>query len=208
MGIRVILLVFLVSPAFGQFTISLLGFNPAVGRYESVGVDGKTILIDTSSSNPFLKCVVPMGPTGPQGLQGVPGPVGPVGPPGPQGLQGAPGINGAVGNTGPQGPQGTPGPPGQPGPAGAQGLPGLPAATQGVVTSRAVFALQGDGTWTAAANFNIPLPNLDGLIQVFWNGLLQETPAHYLISYNSGILTVTPKSVWAATDMVRAVWVQ
>jgi len=195
------LLLFVCLPLFAQqspFTISLLGYNPAIGRYESVGVDGKTLLIDTSSSNPFLKCVVPAvtGPAGPQGLQGVAGPAGPVGPPGPQGLQGAPGVNGAVGNTGPQGPQGIPGP---------------PAATLGAITYRAAFLREADGTWTAQATFNIPLPNFDALIQVFRNGAFQDIPGDCLVTFNpanGGSLVITPKGTWTASDVVRAVWIQ
>lgn len=195
MGIRLIVLAWLfVAAAPAQFTISLLGYNPAIGRYVSVGVDGRTIVIDSSTANPFLKCALP----------GVAGPAGPPGPVGPRGLQGAPGVNGTVGPTGSLGSQGIAGPAGQPGPAGAPGS----TVTLRPNTNRAVFALQVDGTWTSQASFNIPMPVVDVLIQVFWNGLLQETPVHYLISYSGGILTITPKSVWVSTDMVRAVWVQ
>ncbi len=195
MGIRialwVVLCVFCVDLR-AQFTISLLGYNPAIGRYVAVGVDGKSILIDSTTANPFLKCAPVAGPQGPAGIQG---------PPGPRGLQGAPGINGAIGSTGPPGPQGATG---LQGPQGAQGS----TVTFRAITSRAIFMLQADGTWTSPASFNIPLPVIDVTVLVYWNGLLQETPAHYLISYSGGILTVTPKSVWAATDLVRAAWVQ
>lgn len=186
MGLRLVLLAWLLCPGIrAQFTISLLGYNPAIGRYEAVGVDGKTILIDNSTASPFLKCSSVAGPQGPSG---------PVGPVGPRGLQGQPGINGAVGATGAQGPPGTPGP------------PGLPAATLGAITSKAAFMLQADGTWTALATFN-GTPNLDGLIQVFWNGLFQDS-GQYTIALNGSTLVIIPKSTWAATDLVRAVWVQ
>jgi hypothetical protein len=184
------LLVLVFGTAFGQqFTISLLGYNPAVGRYVSVGVDGKTILIDSSSANPFLKCALPTTS---------PGPVGPPGPPGPRGLQGAPGVNGAVGPVGTQGPQGIPGP-----------------QTDYVrpVTYRVVFTLQADGTWTTPpfpGLFNaFSLPTMDSVVMVFRNGLLQSTPADYAVVYNSaGSLVVSPKGAWTAADVIRGVWVQ
>lgn len=192
MGLRLILLAFLgagilVSPAWSQFTISLLGYNPSIGQYQSVGVDGKTILIDTSTASPFLKCALPAGPQGP---------VGPPGPPGPRGLQGTSGVNGAAGNTGPQGPQGIPGP------------NGLNAAPMGPVTYRAMFQLQADGTWTSPASFNIQLPNFDVLILIFRNGLLQDDPGDYSIAYNGASLVVTTKGTWPATDVVRGMWVR
>lgn len=187
MGIRLILLSWLLAAeASAQFTISLLGYNPASGRYESVGIDGKTILIDSSTANPFLKCAVTQGPQGPQGVPGSPGQ------PGPRGLQGAPGINGSIG------PQGPPGPPG-------------PTVTLGAITNRAIFTQQPDGTWTSPVSFNVPFPNFDALVQVFRNGLLQDDSADYTISYNpanGGSLIVTTKAPWGSGDTVRGIWIQ
>lgn len=78
------------------------------------------------------------------------------------------------------------------------------------VTFREIFTIQPDNTWQSSSSvvFDIPLPNIPALIQVFRNGLL-VLESDYTIGYdlNKARLTITPLVTWSPADKVRGVWV-
>jgi len=76
------------------------------------------------------------------------------------------------------------------------------------VTFRAIFTQQAASSWVSPATFALPLPNVASLVQIYRNGLLQDEPGDYLISYAPGSLTITPQSTWSAGDVIRGIWIE
>ena len=187
--------------AFAQtFSITLLGYNPNTARYETVTIDGKSLVYDmTNPNSPMLKCSLAAGPPGPAG------PIGATGKQGPAGAQGVQGVAGVQGPAGPQGLQGAAGPP---------GAPATPVVIPQPVTYRGVFTSQTNGTWISPSGTAFSAStNPMAAIAVYRNGLLMSDSDMASVVYsvtNGGTITITPQpaGMWQASDTVRGIWVQ